>query len=157
MSQLATLYFLISIAECIGEADVIKPLNHNRKKLEMWNACCGWMTQSRDEDHSDMINRIKCLAGNGKEMIIAGDSSVLIFLAFSRRFSCTCIWHTQVRTVSVTVASQVAQRPSRHEIDWYHRVICLYIFYELALDKVRHIKSLNTMMVMGSARISFVW
>jgi len=30
--------------------------------------------QSRDKLHNDLINRTECLEGNGKEMIIAGDS-----------------------------------------------------------------------------------
>jgi len=37
MSRLATLHSLINIAECIGVADGIKPLNHNRKMLEKAN------------------------------------------------------------------------------------------------------------------------
>jgi len=48
------------------------------------------MAQSRESDevHTDLIIRAEWLEGNGKDMTIAGDFSVLIFLAFGRRFSC---------------------------------------------------------------------
>jgi len=80
-----------TVHEWIGEADSIKPLNCNRPTLEKekclscvisdwWNA----MAQSRDEVHTDLINRTEWLEGNGKVMIIA-----------CRRFQCTyhiCFW-----------------------------------------------------------------
>jgi len=43
--------------------------------------------QSRDEVRNDQINKTECLDGNGKEMIIEGNFSVLIFFAFDRCFS----------------------------------------------------------------------
>ena len=46
------------------------------------------MAQSRNEVRTDLINRTECLKGNGKEMIVAGDVSILLFFAFGRRFSC---------------------------------------------------------------------
>jgi len=79
---------------------------------DWWNA----MVQSRDEVRTDLINWTECFEGNGKEMVI--------FLAFGRRFSCWCCtgrWYAQVRaTLSVTVTSHVAQRPSPHGM----RVCC---------------------------------
>jgi len=46
------------------------------------------MAHSRDEVRTDMTNGTEYLKGNGKEMIIADDFCVLIFVVFARRFSC---------------------------------------------------------------------
>ena len=45
------------------------------------------MAQSRNEIRTDLIKGIECLEGNGKEMMVAGDVGVLLFLALGRRLS----------------------------------------------------------------------
>jgi len=111
-----------------------------------------------------MINKTECLAGNGKEMIIAGDSSVLIFLAFGRRFSCTCMMHmtysgkNSVSNCGISGGAATITTWNRVRSSGYLLPgPCIsFMNGKLALDKVRHIKSLNIMMALGAAWISFV-
>jgi len=129
VSRLATSHFHINVAEWSDVADSIKPFNRNRKTLgkekclswvisDWWNA----MAQSRDKVRTDLINRTECIEGNEKEMIIVGDFSVLIVLAFGRRSSClgyASRWYTQARgghSISNRDIPGIAQRPSRHGI-----------------------------------------
>jgi len=111
VSQLVTSHFNVNTAEWIGKADSIKPLNHYRKAFEK-KKCISWvisdcwnmMAKSRDEVHSDLINRTECLEGNGKEMIINCRwfqctylPCIWLLLQLLRQLGCTSRWYAQVR------------------------------------------------------------
>ena len=46
------------------------------------------MAQSRNEIRTDLIEGTEGLEGNGKEMIVAGDVGVFLFLALGHRLGC---------------------------------------------------------------------
>jgi len=98
-----TARFHINVAECVGEEESIKPLNRNRKTSEKEKriSCMGhqWLMKSDGPEQiwsptqassadlciaADVINRTECLGGNGKEMIIVGDVSVLYVASIIR-------------------------------------------------------------------------
>jgi len=94
-----------------------------------------------------MINRTECLTSNGKEMIIAVDSSVLIFLALGRRFSCTYSGKNSVSNCDISGSAVTITIWNRARSSGYLQFCISFMNGKPALDKVRHIKSLNTMMM----------
>jgi len=157
VSAIATSHFHINIAKWIGEADSIKPLNRNRKWLvkekclswvvsDWWNA----MAQSRYEVRTDLINRTGCIEDNGKE----NDNSrwfpcSYVAVSTAEAAQADDMLRLDGATVSVTMTSQVAQRPPRHGIrvrpsghllSDLRRPHGSLMDGKPALDKARHIK-----------------
>ena len=94
--------------------------------------------EERWSPYTDLIIRTECLKGNGKEMIIAGDFSVLFSLrsaAASATEAAQADVYSSKRgaTVSVTVTSQVAQWPLRHGIIIVIIIIILLLLLLLLL------------------------
>ena len=83
MFLLVLLFFCNHFVIPKGEADSIKTQHSHvgkGKKFISWVISVGWnaMAQSRDEVRTEVSDRTECLEGNWKEMINAGDVSVLL-------------------------------------------------------------------------------